>query len=87
LSQDIQWLRLERDRVVFANVLNDVVDERQALIAADTQMLLEIADFFRAHGAVWRRANAGHISLTRLKVMNAIERCRTAALGGHLTAV
>ena len=35
--------------------------------------LLEIADIFRAHGAVWRRANAGHISLTQLKVMSAIE--------------
>jgi predicted Zn-ribbon and HTH transcriptional regulator len=46
--------------------------------------LLEVADIFRAHGAVWRRANAGHISLTQLKVMSAIERCRTAALGGHV---
>ena len=46
---------------------------------------LEVADIFRAHGAVWRRANAGHISLTKLKVMSAIERCRTAALGGHVT--
>lgn len=46
--------------------------------------LLEIADNFRAHGAVWRRANAGHISLTQLKVMSAIERCRTEALGGHV---
>lgn len=45
---------------------------------------LEVADIFRAHGAVWRRANAGHISLTQLKVMSAIERCRTAALGGHV---
>jgi len=47
--------------------------------------LLEVADIFRAHGAVWRGVNAGHISLTQLKVMSSIERCRTAALGGHVT--
>jgi Transposase zinc-binding domain len=29
-------------------------------------------------------ANAGHVSLGQLKVMSAIERCRTAALGGHV---
>ncbi len=47
---------------------------------------LEVADIFRAHGAAWRRANAGHLSLGQLKVMSAIERCRTAALGGHVAA-
>ena len=46
--------------------------------------LLEVADIFRAHGAAWRAVNAGLISLTQLKVMSAIERCRTAALGGHV---
>jgi predicted Zn-ribbon and HTH transcriptional regulator len=45
---------------------------------------LEVADIFRDHGAAWRRANAGHVSLDQLKVMSAIERCRTAALGGHV---
>ena len=45
---------------------------------------LEVADIFRANGPAWRRANAGHISLGQLKVMSAIERCRTAALGGHV---
>ena len=45
---------------------------------------LEIADIFREHGAAWRSANAGHVSLDQLKVMSAIERCRTAALGGHV---
>jgi hypothetical protein len=45
---------------------------------------LEVADIFRDHGAAWRAANAGHISLDRLKVMKAVERCRTAALGGHV---
>jgi hypothetical protein len=45
---------------------------------------LEVADIFRDHGAAWRRANAGHVSLDQLKVMSAIERCRTVALGGHV---
>jgi len=45
---------------------------------------LEVADIFRAHGPVWRRAHAGHISLAQLKVMSAIETCRSAALGGHV---
>jgi hypothetical protein len=45
---------------------------------------LEVADVFRAHGAAWRKANAGHASLGQLKVMSAIETCRSAALGGHV---
>ena len=45
---------------------------------------LEVADIFRDHGAAWRRANAGHVSLEQLKVMSAVENCRTAALGGHV---
>jgi len=45
---------------------------------------LEVADIFRGHGPAWRQANAGHVSLGQLKVMSAIERCRTAALGGHV---
>jgi len=44
----------------------------------------EVADIFRDHGAAWRNANAGHVSLGQLQVMSAIERCRTAALGGHV---
>ena len=47
---------------------------------------LEIADIFRRHGAAWRAAHAGHVSLGQLKVMSAIETCRTAALGGHIEA-
>jgi len=43
-----------------------------------------VADIFRAHGPAWRKANAGHVSLGQLKVMSAIENCRTAALGGHV---
>jgi hypothetical protein len=45
---------------------------------------LEVADIFRDHGAAWRAANAGHVSLSQMKVMSAIESCRTAALGGHV---
>jgi predicted Zn-ribbon and HTH transcriptional regulator len=45
---------------------------------------LEVADIFRDHGPAWRQTNAGHVSLDQLRVMSAIERCRTAALGGHV---
>jgi len=45
---------------------------------------LEVADIFRDHGPAWRREQAGHLSLEQLKVMSAIEHCRTAALGGHV---
>ena len=45
---------------------------------------LEVADIFRSHGLAWRQANAGHVSLDQLKVMSAIENCRTPALGGHV---
>jgi Putative transposase/Transposase zinc-binding domain len=45
---------------------------------------LEVADIFRDHGPAWRHAHAGHVSLDQLKVMSAIERCRTASLGGHV---
>ena len=47
---------------------------------------LEVADIFQRHGAAWRAARAGHLSLGQLKVMAAIEACRTAALGGHVEA-
>jgi hypothetical protein len=47
---------------------------------------LEIADIFRSHGAAWRAANTGHLSLGQLKAMAAIEACRTAELGGHVAA-
>src|SRR6266581_6053643 len=45
---------------------------------------LEVADVFRDHGAAWRHANRGHVSLAQMKVVSAIESCRTAALGGHV---
>ncbi|RWA80586.1 transposase [Mesorhizobium sp.] len=47
---------------------------------------LEVADIFRAAGPAYRAAHAGHLSQPHLKVMSAIENCRTAALGGHVEA-
>ena len=43
---------------------------------------IEVADIFRAHGEVYRQSHA--LTGDQLKVMRAIERCRTEALGGHL---
>jgi hypothetical protein len=45
---------------------------------------LEVADVFRRHGATYRQAHAGTLGRARLRVMRAIELCRTAALGGHV---
>ena len=47
---------------------------------------LEVADILRGAGPAYRAAYAGHLSLQQLKVMSAIEHCRTAALGGHVEA-
>jgi Putative transposase/Transposase zinc-binding domain len=47
---------------------------------------IEVADIFRSAGPAYRAAHAGHLSLHQLKVMSAIEHCRTAALGGHVEA-
>jgi hypothetical protein len=43
---------------------------------------LEVADIFRRHGAAYREAHS--LPLEQLRVMRAIEVCRTAVLGGHL---
>jgi hypothetical protein len=48
------------------------------------QSALEVADIFRTHGPAWRATQRGHLSLGQLKVMSAIEQCRSAALGGHV---
>jgi hypothetical protein len=45
---------------------------------------LEVADVFHTHGDAWRQTQHGQLSLGQLKVMSAIERCRSAALGGHV---
>ena len=51
---------------------------------ASGRAALQVADILRDHGSAWREANRDHVSLDQLKVMSAIERCRTAALGGHV---
>src|ERR1700751_370907 len=45
---------------------------------------LEVPYTLRDHASAGRDANRGHASLDQLKAMSAIERCRTAALGGHV---
>ena len=42
----------------------------------------EVADIFRRHGPTWRANRV--LPLAQLKAMSAIERCRSAALGGHV---
>ena len=46
--------------------------------------VLEVADIFRASGVAYRARHAGHLSLGQLRVMSAIEACRTSSLGGHV---
>src|SRR5512132_2413467 len=43
---------------------------------------VELADIFRAHGESYRRNHPLRVS--HLKGIEAVERCRTAALGGHI---
>ena len=45
---------------------------------------LELAQIFREHGEAYRRAH--RLCAQQRRVMQAIEDCRTAALGGHLEA-
>ena len=47
---------------------------------------IEVADIFRVAGPAYRAARAGHLSLDQLKVMSAVEHCRTAVMGGHVEA-
>ena len=75
LSQPQRKMRSRKDKSNEDRRRNAVVVVRPAL---------EVADIFRDHGSAWRLANAGHVSLDQMKVMSAIERCRTAALGGHV---
>jgi hypothetical protein len=50
--------------------------------AAGSKRSPELADIFRAYGQAYRQAHP--LPRSQLKVMRAIESCRTAALGGHL---
>ena len=45
---------------------------------------LEVADIFRHAGPAYRQEHADALSGAQRAVMGAIERCRTAALGGHV---
>jgi hypothetical protein len=45
---------------------------------------LEVADIFRQLGTAYRQEHADALSRGQRRVMSAIERCRTAALGGHV---
>ncbi len=44
----------------------------------------EVAEVFRHHGPAYRRTHADSLSRGQRRAMRAIERCRSAALGGHL---
>jgi hypothetical protein len=44
---------------------------------------LEVADIIRASGSSFSERHSSHLAYQHRKVMDAIVRCRTAALGGH----
>src|SRR5450759_758393 len=73
-----------RGKYLLPPELDSTQEPRFTSAALVSRPILEVADIFRGHGPAWRRANAGHVSLGQLKVMSAIESCRTAALGGHV---
>ena len=50
--------------------------------AAAQNRRYELADIFRNYGEQYRQNHS--LPLSHLRVMRAVERCRTAALGGHL---
>ena len=45
---------------------------------------LEVGEVFRRYGEAYRHKHVGSLSRDQLRVMSATERCRTAALGGHV---
>jgi hypothetical protein len=44
----------------------------------------EVADIIRQHGKSFIENNRSWLTYLHLRVLHAIEHCRTAALGGHL---
>jgi hypothetical protein len=48
------------------------------------RLTLEVADIFRLYGPAYREAHANSMTSGQLRVMHAIEVCRTAELGGHI---
>ena len=51
-----------------------------------TRPPLEVADLVRTAGTAFIERNRQWLRWTHLKVLLAIARCRTAALGGHIDA-
>ena len=47
---------------------------------------LEVADIVRNHGAAYRQSHAGTLGRAQLRVLRALEICRTETLGGHIDA-
>jgi Putative transposase/Transposase zinc-binding domain len=47
---------------------------------------LEVADIVRHHGAAYRQSHAGTLGRAQLRVLRALEICRTATLGSHIDA-
>lgn len=47
---------------------------------------LEVADILRLHGGEYRRKHGAALAPEQVRVLGAIERCRTGALGGHIHA-
>ena len=48
-----------------------------------TRPTLEVADILRVSGNSFWERQGSHLALQHRKVIDAIVRCRTAALGGH----
>ena len=49
-----------------------------------TKLPFEVADIIRRHGNSFVERNRSWLTWLHLRVLFAIEHCRTAALGGHL---
>ena len=62
--------------------MHSAVDPSAAKAVNNRRPQLEVADIFRAYGPAYRRDHP--LPLEHLKVMRAIETCRTQALGGHV---
>ena len=62
--------------------MSSVPAEGAAGKSGQKKLRWELADIFRLHGEDYRRSHA--LPPSHLKVMRAIELCRTAALGGHV---
>src|SRR3546814_87585 len=87
-SSDVCSSDLDRslDRQPARQARARIAERRGARRLRPMRASLEVADIFRAAGPAYRMAHAGHLSLHQLKIMSAIEHCRTAALGGHVEA-